>query len=82
MPVPQRGALGGLDEGKVHPLVRQHRPVHRALVGGHIHTEDLPLVGVSLMGEKQQSPPPQQHQCQKGCGGQHRKNQKQPCGRP
>ena len=68
-PVLEEGALRGLNECKIHPLLRQDGPVHLPLVGGHVHAEDLPLVGVRFVGQKDQAPPAQQAQGNQRSGG-------------
>ena len=69
----EQGTLGGLDEGKVHPLTGQGMPVHRPLVGGYVHAEYLPLVRVGLVGVEDQAPPAQEEKAQQ----EERSHQKQ-----
>ena len=82
LPVLEDGALGGFEEGEVHPLPGQGGPVHVSLIGGHIHAEELPLLRVHLVGQKDEPPPAQQPQSRQPGGGQKKKRQEQPSQRP
>ena len=78
----QGASFGGLEEGEVHPLLRQDGPVHHSLVGGDIHAENLPLLRVRLLGEEQQPPPAQQAQKRQHGGAKNQEDQGEPSQSP